>query len=214
MKKIELSVEYLEKRSDFGFVHTLANLVDEQDKKLKTSFSFRGYKEGYIAKSLMLGNFICNSTVVVRKKCFEKSGYFDESIFVPADWDMWIRLAEHYKVGYINRSLTSYRIFENYTLKNLQQSRKESVVVMEKVLQRNPGLSIGFKKRLVSNRYFYHSQCCLGATNLEEAIYYAKLSIKESPFNYKSFLLLLHLVLLKSRVGPLYKRFKGAFRKA
>jgi hypothetical protein len=61
-----------------------------------------------------------------------EAGFFDESIFIPADRDMWLRLSEKYQVGYINEPLTKYRVSDNTILKSLAQSQKEERVVLKK----------------------------------------------------------------------------------
>ncbi|MBU2251272.1 MAG: hypothetical protein KKH25_03370, partial [Candidatus Omnitrophica bacterium] len=152
-EKIERSVGYLEKHPDFGFVHTAAYYVDENDRILRTFSHPKSRRAGWIAKRLLPRNYICNSTSVVRKACFEKAGLFDETIFIPADWDMWLRLAENYKVGYINKPLTLYRMSANYILKNIEQSKQEEKNMLEKAFQRNYRLKPGFKNKLISKVY-------------------------------------------------------------
>ena len=115
-QKIERSVDYLERNPDVGFIHTSAYYIDEEDAILRTYRICRRRHEGYIAADLVQGNFIFNSTPVVRKACLENVGFFDETIFIPADWDMWMRLAEEYKVGYLYDPLTLYRVSGNYTI--------------------------------------------------------------------------------------------------
>lgn len=76
-------------------------------------FSFTdAYRNGKVYKpkigNLLFGNYICNSTVMIKRECLNKVGLFDEEMFIAADWDMWLRLEEHYKPHYIERPLTCY----------------------------------------------------------------------------------------------------------
>ena len=88
--------------------------------------------QGWISTRLIFGNYICNSTILARAQAGQEAGFFDESIFIPADWDMWLRLSEKYQVGYINEPLTNYRVSDNTILKSLAQSQKEERVVLNK----------------------------------------------------------------------------------
>ena len=93
-EKIAKSVECLEKKSDFGFVYTGAYFIDGCGDVISEHRAAGGQPSGWITTKLLQENFICNSTAVIRKECFEIVGYFDENIFIPADLDMMLRLSE------------------------------------------------------------------------------------------------------------------------
>ena len=139
-EKIAKSVEFLKENPDCGFVSTDAYLIDINDKTISVYSESRQKRERFI-----FNNTICNSTVVVRKSCFEKVGLFDEEIFIPADWDMWIRLAEQYKACYIDEKLTGYRISENYSQSHQRQALKENLYAIKKMFKRNKGILRVFK---------------------------------------------------------------------
>lgn len=84
------------------FIHTAAYLIDKDDKIIKEYKPTKGI--------LLLKNFICNSTPLMRKDIFDKVGLFDENLFTCADWDMWLRIAEKYQMYYFNEPLTYYRV--------------------------------------------------------------------------------------------------------
>lgn len=54
-------------------------------------------------------NFISCPSVVVRRACVDAMGGFDVSLPFTADWEMWMRLALAYDVGYIVDGLVHYR---------------------------------------------------------------------------------------------------------
>lgn len=213
-EKIELSINYLENNPDFGFVYTRAYFIDEQDSILREYPNRKIIHSGWIAKQLLLRNFIPNSTVVVRKKYFEKTGLFDESVFIPADWDMWLRLSENYKSGYINLPLTRYRISSNYTLNNLEQSEREEAVILEKAFKRNPGININFKNRIVSNMYLRSAINYLLTQDFNSAKDRFILSIRKNNFNIRAILLFIYFLIKKDylRRWLLKKYFLKTFR--
>lgn len=153
-EKIAKSVECLEKKSDCGFVYTGAYFIDRDDNVISEYGISNRPASGWIASRLILNNFICNSTVVIRKECFKEVGFFDEKIFIPADWDMWLRLSEKYKAAYIDDKLTGYRLTDSYTASNMETAIKEIVYILNKVFIRNNRISSGLKKKCLSNVYF------------------------------------------------------------
>jgi len=152
-EKIAKSVECLEKNPDCGFIYTGAYFINGNGDVISEHRISGCSASGLIASRLILQNFICNSTVIVRKECFREVGYFDEKIFIPADWDMWLRLSEKYKAAYIDEKLTSYRVTDSYTVSNMEMGINETVYVLNKAFSRNKHLSSGLKKRCLSNVY-------------------------------------------------------------
>lgn len=152
-EKIAKSIECLEKNPDCGFVHTGAYLINDDDDIISEFRSSNHPASGWIASRLILKDLICNSTVIIRKECFKEVGYFDEKIFIPADWDMWLRLSEKYKAAYIDDKLTGYRLTDSYTASNMEIGINETVYLLNKAFSRNNHLSSGFKKRCLANLY-------------------------------------------------------------
>jgi len=184
-EKIEKSVRCLDDNPNFGFVHTPVYFIDEKGETLGRYPRLKRAPTGRVAKKLLLKNFVCNSTPLVRKSCFEKAGIFDEEIFTPADWDMWIRLAEHSKAGCVNTPLTGYRKSESYIAKHLEQSKKEMLRVLEKAFKRNPDLPERFRKKLISNVCYWQALGYLRAGDLQNAKREIKESLKKYKFNIK-----------------------------
>lgn len=151
-EKIEKSVKCLEKDPSLGFVHTPIKLIDDTDNEIGFTSYPADKVQGSIAHQLIVDNLVNNSTTVIKKKVFEKVGYFDESIFIPADWDMWLRISEHFAVGYVDEALTGYRITENYTKSHLEVNEREQRYVLRKAYERqNIDISGKLKKRCEAN---------------------------------------------------------------
>jgi glycosyltransferase involved in cell wall biosynthesis len=59
-------------------------------------------RRGRMYRDLLFKPYILtSSSVVLRRECFERAGYFDESLQGPQDYDMWIRVAEHYEIDFV-----------------------------------------------------------------------------------------------------------------
>jgi glycosyltransferase involved in cell wall biosynthesis len=187
--KIQRCVDLLEKSPRSGFVYTAAYSIDEHD-DIVGVYDHPRSREGAIASSLILGNFICNSTVVVRREILRRAGSFDETIFTPADWDMWLRLSLISDAGYIKAPLTKYRITDNYTFNRLELARREEMYVLEKFFRMNPQ-AISLKNRAFSNFYMRFAQCAFIKNEMDGFWADCKASLKLCPWNGKNCLMAL-----------------------
>lgn len=98
--KIAFSVNEM-KRQEVDMIYNSAMLIDQEGIAIKIYEPKR--------HNLLFRNSIMNS-VMIKKEVFDKVGLFDEELFICADWDMWLRIEEHYKIGYIDFPLTEYRV--------------------------------------------------------------------------------------------------------
>lgn len=75
------------------------------------------------------GNCLCISSALVKRKCFDKIGWFDESLVQLSDLDLWIRLASVGGFYIINKPLTKMRILgnKNASSPNKQNSRRSAI---------------------------------------------------------------------------------------
>ncbi len=152
-QKITESIKCLENNKDCGFVYTAANFIDRDDNIISKHQHSNQPASGWIFSNLIKKNFICNSTVVTRKECFEKVGLFDESIFITADWEMWLRIAKHYKAAYIEKELTGYRLTDSYTSANMDTAVKEIYYLLSKLSKENK-MPHKLKNQCLSNAFF------------------------------------------------------------
>ena len=196
-KKIEKSVAYLEKHPECGFVHTAAYLVDEKGNIITQHSHKWAHKTGWISKYLLFKNFICNSTVVIRKSCFEKVGLFDEEIFTPGDWDMWLRLSENYKVGYISKPLTKYMVSSSFIFNNLIRAQEEELKVIGKIFKRFPQMSKKLKGKIMSSFYLRHALNYLLTKDFEKTKKYFSLALKNNCFNFKAVFLYIYFLVYR-----------------
>lgn len=58
---------------------------------------------------LLEGNFMTNSSVMMRRHVFERLGGFSTKLKNAEDWDLWLRIAEHHRVSYCPEPLIRYR---------------------------------------------------------------------------------------------------------
>lgn len=95
-----------------GILFTNARYIDEIGVINRESMSDKGYVFG--------GDFIrevaeyrfphASDTVLLRKSVLNSREFFDESLRLAEDIDLWVRIALKHKVGYIDQPLVSVRI--------------------------------------------------------------------------------------------------------
>ena len=185
--KIERCVQYLEQNPQFGFVYTNVYFIDDNDAVIRT-YDHPRSKEGWIAPDLVIGNFICNSSPLIKKEVLDKAGLFDESIFTPADWDMWLRLSQLAPAGYIAEPLTKYRVTDNYTFNRLDLARKEEQYMLEKFFKQSTDAVL--KRRAFSNFYLRFAQCAYIKNDPAGFWGDCKDALKTMPWNLKAYLLI------------------------
>jgi glycosyltransferase involved in cell wall biosynthesis len=98
--KIHCSIEMMN-RYGYDMMYNSAILMNEKGDPIGV------YKPK--RHNLLFRNSIMNS-VIIRRKVFDKVGMFDTDLFICADWDMWLRIEEHFRIGNINFPLSAYRI--------------------------------------------------------------------------------------------------------
>jgi glycosyltransferase involved in cell wall biosynthesis len=109
--KIALQVEAF-RSSNIGLVYTFTEgFTVDQTVKIE---NFEVEKNGNILKDLFQEDFICNSSVMVKKECLDEVGGFNESkkYFGVDDTDLWTRISLHHEVACISTVLTRLRLHD------------------------------------------------------------------------------------------------------
>jgi glycosyltransferase involved in cell wall biosynthesis len=125
-----------------GVVYSTVRFINEknEDIKLKRNSKYLIPRSGNITKYLLFENFVTFSSSIVRKECLDECGYFDESLKMGIDWDLWLRVSTKYQFSYVDEPLLIYRIHSTQMSKNLEERRNCSDKIMKKFFQQNPNL--------------------------------------------------------------------------
>lgn len=92
--KLEVQLSVFEKNPHVGVVHSEFAVVDERGEPQRRRWQ-RPLPRGSLTADLMFGNVIAGSvsSVIVRRRCMETVGGFDEDIWIGEDQDAWRRLS-------------------------------------------------------------------------------------------------------------------------
>lgn len=98
------------KNSRVGVVYSRQLFIDQASQPFDPQPASLPCHRGFVLKELLKDNFVPFSSAVVRKKCFEHSGLFDENLKMSIDWDLWLKLAMVYEFDYCPQKLLHYRL--------------------------------------------------------------------------------------------------------
>jgi len=106
-EKLQTQIAVLQQsESHVGVVHTACITVDKIAGTIVTSRPSGAFDPGSGR------NVITLSSVLMRRICFERVGLFDEELFGPEDFDLWIRIAaESFTFKYVDQPLVRYCIY-------------------------------------------------------------------------------------------------------
>lgn len=151
-EKIELQVKLLEENDEYGFVHCNWFFFSETDSKVRT-FHKSVPPTGYVFPQLFMRNFIGCLTMLMRMECIEKSGDFDERHAGCDDYDLWLRVARHFKGAYIDKILAGHRRHASNYSHDRVRATESLIYVCKKILQLFPSAVDEIGREAVSRRF-------------------------------------------------------------
>lgn len=107
-RNLEVKINCFQKNPEYGLVY--GNGFAYYDKKKEKVLLYNEPQmEGNLFKHLLTGNRITAASVIIRRDVLDTVGFFDENSPVE-DWELWLRIAEKFPIGYSHEPLIYYRI--------------------------------------------------------------------------------------------------------
>lgn len=103
--KLEQQMALFDQDPEYGLVASCCASVRYDGSFRATN---RSGKSGRVLRELFIKNYIRTSAAVVTRQCLEKVGLFDESLKECEEYDLWLRIAAEYPIGFINEPLAVY----------------------------------------------------------------------------------------------------------
>ncbi len=130
--KLELQVAKMNS-GKYGLVYCRQHVINEV--KNIEYYPQKNYYEGKIFDQLILTNFVgSTSFALVKKECFERVGMFDNSMPASQDFEMWLRIAKEYSIGFVDKPLVDYYIHAG---DNITGNCKKKLEAIERLLEIN-----------------------------------------------------------------------------
>jgi len=167
---LEREVDFLEKHSRAGFVHTAQFYYNEVERR----YSLRQpYPYDRMLNALELLDdlyrkgiyHIATPSVLARKDAYSKAGRFDLVFKICPDLDLWWRMLDQYEMGYIAEPLFIQRIHRRQVSSSSQafanaMTQNEPMMVLEGALQRlsKKHADLNFDKYRAAARHYCAKQ--------------------------------------------------------
>jgi glycosyltransferase involved in cell wall biosynthesis len=152
------------------------------------------------------------STVMVRRACLDQVGDFDTSLPSRQDYDLWIRITEHYEVDYVDEVLVDKREQSDSISRDFQGRVNGDRAVLKKVRERIGGLDFRTRSRILSYHYHVLGRDHESNGDRLQAIKYLSLAIFRYPFRPVSWAMLGIAILGIDRNGPFMTWVKERIR--
>jgi glycosyltransferase involved in cell wall biosynthesis len=120
--------------------------------------------EGSVLKTLLCHNFLGNaSSTLIRRTCFEHVGGYDEQLKAQnaqgcEDWDLYLRLAEHYTFAVVPKFLVGYRKVSDGMSADSYKMARSQRLMLDKVRESHPEIPGMLHRLSRSSFYLYLAQ--------------------------------------------------------
>jgi len=158
-EKLEKQVNFLSANPQYKMVFCDMKHLVEGEIIYHSYLKERGYRfvsSGDVYHNLLRECFIFTPTVVVHKECFNNVGLFNEKYRICEDYEMWLRIAKRYKVGFLDEPLVIRRRYRTNITENRFLYINSCVELFEDLLRNNQYIKKTKKiiKEELSRRYF------------------------------------------------------------
>lgn len=107
--KLEKQMPLFYRDAAVGVVYSQRTTIDEEGRAVTTGYRPRLYG-GMVLDRLYVDNFVCMSSVVMRRAVCDRVGLIDESLRMSEDFDYWLRVACFFPFAYVDEPLVRYRV--------------------------------------------------------------------------------------------------------
>ncbi|MCM8775764.1 MAG: glycosyltransferase [Candidatus Omnitrophica bacterium] len=149
--KLAVQVNYLNSRPEIGFIYGQTEIIDKDGKflYLDPKVPVYNYRELFERSAIRI------QTVMCRRECFDKAGLFDEALTIGEDYDLWLRMARHFKFAFIEKPLVRMRFHGQNTCNNYISLFSQRIKLLKKVkAEAEFGITFWFRQRRIAENYY------------------------------------------------------------
>jgi glycosyltransferase involved in cell wall biosynthesis len=148
--KLEKQLALLRDKPEVGVCFCRRSLIDERGDPRPTNDP--PAPRGRVLPEIYLRNFVCFSSVVVRRQVFDHVGGFDQEWDLSIDYDLWLRAARHYEFDYVDDELVLYRTGHGNLSRRVADRVATADAIMTRALFRR-GLADELPREVVGEGY-------------------------------------------------------------
>lgn len=106
---ISRAVAALDRHPEYGIVYGKANFTDKNNQTIRPYPVERNVDR----RRLFDVCTICQPAAFIRRSVLDEAGPIDESLHFCMDYELWIRIAKRYQLGYVDQLLANSRLHED-----------------------------------------------------------------------------------------------------
>jgi len=114
--KLQVQLDTISSMPEVGAVFTKVTFIDDEGSKLEEKTEINNVfdvenrsRHEWLRHFFYKGNCLCHPSILIRKSCYEKLGYYDMRLASLPDFDMWIRFCLNYDLHIIPEKLFKFR---------------------------------------------------------------------------------------------------------
>lgn len=119
-------------KPEVGVVYSERALINEASEPLPQPPVPRATPRGRVLPEMFTQNFVCFSSVVVKREVFSRVGTFNPLFDLAIDYDLWLRVAKHYQFDCVNEELVRYRTGHGNLSKKLRDRVETAMCIMHR----------------------------------------------------------------------------------
>lgn len=183
-RKLERQMALLKENPQWGMVATRCSSIAADGRFRKQN---RPGKSGWVLTDLFRSNFIRTSSALITRECLDRIGLFDTSLPECEEYDLWLRIAHRYPIGFINEPLTVYTDNPHGVSTDSLAGRLVRIKVLEKEYLRECIPRSLYRRRMARN-YHYLGRHYLKRGEEREGKKYLRQSLSLNPLDLKNLL--------------------------
>lgn len=150
--KLEKQLAVMESHPEVDIVYGDFITINAKGEEISRD-NMRRYS-GRIAAQLLRDNFVTINTAMVRRRCLDETGKFDDTERFATDYDLWLRFSAHYQFYYLPVYLARYRVMENQLSSDKTNRFRSNRRTLSRFIQRHPD-AVSWPERLRGWSVFY-----------------------------------------------------------
>lgn len=202
-ERLAMQMELLAADAEMGLVHTDLMTFDAGGTIHRTRRAFSDPCGGMVLDRLLLDNFITTSTVMAPTPRLIEAGLFGEDRRVSEDFELWLRMAARWKVGFVDRPLVRYRRRPGSLSDDKLETARCALDVVEKFWLDNPARRVD-QPRVYRDSLAAHlataGAAALARGERGDAVSYLARSMRLDPWKRRSWKSLAKALLFPARV--------------
>jgi glycosyltransferase involved in cell wall biosynthesis len=175
--KLAIQLKAMEERGEgVGAVYTARLTIDRDTGRTTTTRFPVQFRPG------VSDNVVTTSSVLLRRVCFDRVGLFDEQLAIGSDYDMWIRIGQHYAFDYLDTVLVKYYVHHGNLSHDYRRQRDSFTQLLDKhseFFSANP--------EFLSRQYAMLGTMYLRDATVNEAVRAFWQGVRCTPWDWKSY---------------------------